>query len=75
MAIIPQEAFLFTGTLRENLDPLGQYRDSEIWTALQRCSLINVVRNAGGLDTKVNLSTGQAQLLCLARAVLHNAKV
>lgn len=75
MAIIPQEAFLFTGTLRENLDPLDQYRDSEIWTALQRCSLINVVRNAGGLDSKVNLSAGQAQLLCLARAVLHNAKI
>uniref|UniRef100_A0A1B6CRI6 ABC-type xenobiotic transporter n=1 Tax=Clastoptera arizonana TaxID=38151 RepID=A0A1B6CRI6_9HEMI len=76
MSIIPQEAFIFTATIRENVDPLKQYRENEIWTALQRCHLKTVVRNSGGLDTsEMTLSAGQAQLLCLARAVLRNAKI
>ncbi|KAG8255551.1 Multidrug resistance-associated protein 7 [Homalodisca vitripennis] len=72
MAVIPQEATLFKGTVRENVDPLGQYTDGSIWTALHRCHLAGVVRD---LDASQNLSAGQAQLLCLVRAVLHNAKI
>lgn len=80
LAIIPQDPFLFSGTVRENLDPCSQYGDSECKSALQRCHLADVVEGLGGLDGEVgvggrNLSTGQRQLLCLARAVLHNAKV
>lgn len=75
MSIIPQDAFLFTGTIRENIDPLMHHRESEIWTALQRCHLQTIVRNSGGLDSTIALSVGQGQLLCLTRAVLHNAKV
>ncbi|XP_054264450.1 ATP-binding cassette sub-family C member 10 isoform X2 [Macrosteles quadrilineatus] len=72
MSVIPQEPTLFPGTVRDNIDPLRQYSDSNIWSAIQRCHLVGVIRD---LDTTVELSTGQAQLLCLCRAVLHNAKI
>lgn len=79
-AIIPQEPFLFCGTVGENIDPLDEYRDAELLGALQRCHLSNAINRLGGLGAQVghgghNLSVGQRQLLCLVRAVLHNAKV
>ncbi|KAG8236970.1 hypothetical protein J437_LFUL016541 [Ladona fulva] len=80
IAIIPQDSFLFSGTVRENLDPGGnRYVDAELWSALQRCHLGAVVRRMGGLEAQVNagevtFSAGQCQLFCLARALLHNAK-
>uniref|UniRef100_A0A8D9EWB0 ABC-type xenobiotic transporter n=2 Tax=Cacopsylla melanoneura TaxID=428564 RepID=A0A8D9EWB0_9HEMI len=78
--VIPQDPFLFSGTIRQNLDPNDRYRDSEIWTALQRCHLIPVVKKLGGLNAPLshdgtNLSNGQKQLMCLVRALLQNAKI
>nr|CAD7568275.1 unnamed protein product [Timema californicum] len=80
LAIIPQDPFLFSGTVRENLDPLEEHRDPQLWDALQRCHLVAAVRKLGGLEAHVgpggsHLSVGQRQLVCLVRAVLHNAKI
>ncbi|KAI3478093.1 hypothetical protein L1887_60024 [Cichorium endivia] len=39
LTVIPQDAQLFSGTVRSNLDPFGVYEDGELWTALERCRL------------------------------------
>ena len=80
MAIIPQDPFIFSGTIRDNLDPTGRFSDGELWNALELCHLAERVSNWNGLSTDVLergklLSTGQKQLLCLARALLLKAKV
>ncbi|CAL7934283.1 unnamed protein product [Xylocopa violacea] len=80
LAVIPQNPFLFSGTIRENLDPLNQYPDLHIYRALEKCNVHSLVYRLGGLGATLdengsNLSAGQRQLFCLVRAVLHNAKI
>lgn len=79
ISVIPQDIIMFSGTIRENLDLENRFSDAELWSALDVAQMKETVSSQlGGLHGQVreggvNLSSGQRQLLCLARAILHNA--
>lgn len=68
LAIIPQDPFLFSGTIRENLDPYKQYSDEEIYGILDKCHIRDLVGSLGsGLQSIIvergrNFSVGQKQV-------------
>ena len=79
ITIIPQDPLLYKGTLKTNLDLLGQYKDEDIWKALEKAHMSHKFKRFG-LSSEVkeggeNFSAGEKQLLCIARAILNKNKV
>eukprot|EP00915_Cephaloidophora_sp_WS-2016_P007972 GHVH01011015.1.p1 GENE.GHVH01011015.1~~GHVH01011015.1.p1 ORF type:complete len:1515 (+),score=206.81 GHVH01011015.1:89-4633(+) len=81
ITVIPQDPIFFSGTIRWNLDPHSEFTDQEILTALGQVEQLKWVQ---GLEGELmhhvtlggaNLSRGQRQLMCLARALLKKKKI
>jgi ABC-type multidrug transport system fused ATPase/permease subunit len=81
LSIIPQMPVLFRGTLRYNLDPFEIYTDEQCLMALEAVQLKHRVQDhPDGLYFSVaesgsNLSVGECQLICVARAILKQSKI
>ncbi|VUZ42717.1 unnamed protein product, partial [Hymenolepis diminuta] len=80
MLCVSQDSFLFSGTVRENLDPDNSRTDDELANLLLLCGLVSEATDAPAfLDGEVgeagrSLSAGQRQLLCLARALFRRER-
>ncbi|MGE0881665.1 MAG: ABC transporter ATP-binding protein [Acidimicrobiia bacterium] len=82
IGVVPQEPFLFVGTIRDNISfARPEATDDEVDEAVRRVGLSDLIgRLPDGLDTEVHergvsLSSGERQLLALARAFLAQPRV
>ncbi len=82
IGVVPQEPFMFAGTLRDNIAfARPDASDEEIWAAVDAVGLRELIeRTPDGLDAPLHergqsVSSGQRQLLALARAFLAQPRV
>ena len=81
LLVIPQNAYIWPGTIRRNLDPWNLHTDEEIWNVLEKVKLKEYIESLKE-KLKTNLSRdqsvfswGQKHLLAIARAMLRGGKI
>lgn len=80
VALVPQKAVLFKGSLRDNLKmDQSTISDADLWQALEDAQAADFIKQAQGLDTPVdqggmNFSGGQRQRLTIARALAQSSR-
>ena len=81
ISVLSQVPVLFSGSLRQNIDPMNEHEDVDLWAALEDVRLKSFVENLNGqldyelLERGANLSVGERQLVCLARILLQQNKI
>ncbi|EQB44229.1 ABC transporter [Colletotrichum gloeosporioides Cg-14] len=78
LVAVPQESYIFDGSVRLNVDPTETLPDSDVVEALEKVQLWSKVEERGGLDALIDdkfFSQGEAQLLVFARAMLRKGRV
>ena len=79
--MLPQDSWLFKGTLRENIDVQNRFTDKDVWGVLKMVHLKTTVEGfPSQLHHEVeekgsNLSMGTVQLICLARVLLKKPRL
>ena len=75
---VPQETYIFNGTVRLNVDPSEAVSDEELVRVLQRVQLWAKIEERGGLSAVIDekfFSHGEAQLFVFARAMVRKSRV
>ncbi|KAL9954934.1 hypothetical protein ACROYT_G042523 [Oculina patagonica] len=81
LSVLSQTPVLFSGSMRNNLDPLGKHDERDLWSALETVQLKPLIEKLEGkldyvlLERGENLSVGERQLVCLARTLLQQNKI
>lgn len=74
-SIIPQDAIVFTGSIRDNIDPYRQLSDEKLWKIIKS---LNLDKNINNLDFEIDknsFSDGHKKLLCFARTLAKRSKI
>lgn len=78
LIVVPQDPYLFDGSVRLNVDPSESVPDDAIIEALRKVQLWDTIKESGGLSARVTndyFSHGQKQLLCIASAMLRKGNI